>query len=149
MSPAPSWRRRRQLDRLKEEVPIQIEIARRTLASAQAEHAKAVEVQRLTKDEVDRSIDEANAALAAAKADQTLAQIEYDRYTNLFKDDAATKQRRSRRRGPATTRTPRSTWPTPNSPWRRPNAARTTSPSATWRPPSPRRRRRTRMWTWP
>ena len=82
-----------QLNRLKEEVPIQIEIARRTLASARAEHAKAVEVQRLTKDEVDRSIDEANAALAAAKADQTLAQIEYDRYTNLFKDDAATKQR--------------------------------------------------------
>jgi membrane fusion protein (multidrug efflux system) len=82
-----------QLDRLKEEVPIQIEIARRVLAAAQAEHAKAVEVQRLTKDEVDRSIDEANAALAAAKADQTLAQIEYDRYTNLFQVDAATKQK--------------------------------------------------------
>src|SRR5262249_51944408 len=82
-----------QLDRLKEEVPIQIEIARRALAAAHADHAKAVEVQRLTKEEVDRSIDEANAALAAAKADQTLAQIEYDRYTNLFKVDAATKQK--------------------------------------------------------
>ena len=82
-----------QLDRLKEEVPVQIEIARRTLASAQAEHKKAVEAQRLTKDEVDRSIDQANAALAAAKADQTLAQLEYDRYTNLFKSDAATKQK--------------------------------------------------------
>ena len=82
-----------QLDRLKEEVPVQIEIARRTLASAEAEQAKAAEVQRLTKDEVDKSIDEARAALAAAKADQTLAQIEYDRYTNLFKDDAATKQK--------------------------------------------------------
>ena len=73
-------------------MPIQIEIARRTLASAQADYAKAKEVQQLTRDEVDRSIDEADAALAAAKADQTLAQIEYDRYTNLFKDDAATKQ---------------------------------------------------------
>jgi membrane fusion protein (multidrug efflux system) len=82
-----------QLDRLKEEVPIQIEVARRALASAQAEHAKAVEVQRLTRDEVDRSIDQAIAALAAARADQTLAQLEYDRYTNLFKDDAATKQK--------------------------------------------------------
>ena len=55
------------LDRLKEEVPIQIEIARRTLASAKAEHAKAVEAHELTKDEVDKSIDEANAALAAAE----------------------------------------------------------------------------------
>ena len=81
------------LDRLQEEVPIQIEIARRTLASAKAEHAKAVEAHELTKDEVDKGIDEANAALAAARADQTLAQIEFDRYTNLFKDDAATKQR--------------------------------------------------------
>ena len=82
-----------QLDRLKEEVPIQIEISRRTLASAQAEYAKAKEVRLLTQDEVDKSIDEARAALAAAEADQTLAQIEYERYTNLFKDDAATKQR--------------------------------------------------------
>jgi membrane fusion protein (multidrug efflux system) len=82
-----------QLDRLKEEVPIQIEIAKRTLAAAKAEHAKAVEAHELTKDEVEKSIDAANAALAAAKADQTLAQIEYDRYMNLFKDDAATKQR--------------------------------------------------------
>ena len=136
-----------QLDRLKEEVPIQIEIARRTLASAQADYAKAKEVQQLTRDEVDRSIDEAGAALAAAKADQTLAQIEYDRYTNLFKDDAATKQRAQQAARRATLPTPRSASPTPNSPWRRRNAARTTSPRATWRPPSPRRRRRTRMWT--
>ena len=84
---------RAQLDRLREEVPIQIAIARRMLASAQAEHAKAEEVQRLTRDEVDRSIDEAAAALVAARADQTLAQAEYERYTNLFKDDAATKQK--------------------------------------------------------
>ncbi len=82
-----------QLDRLREEVPIQIAIAQRMLASAQAEHAKVGEVQRLTRDEVDRSIDEANAAVAAAKADQTLAQVEYDRYTKLLRDDAATKQK--------------------------------------------------------
>ena len=82
-----------QLDRLREEVPIQVAIAQRMLASAQAEHAKVEEVLRLTRDEVDRTIDEANAALAAAKADQTLAQVEYDRYTKLLRDDAATKQK--------------------------------------------------------
>ena len=31
--------------------------------------------------------------MAAAKADQTLAQVEYDRYTKLLRDDAATKQK--------------------------------------------------------
>ncbi|HVS37293.1 MAG TPA: HlyD family secretion protein [Gemmataceae bacterium] len=82
-----------QLDRLKEEVPIQIKIAERTQDAAEAEHKKAKEAQLLTKDEVAKGIDEAKAALAAAQADQTLAQADYDRYTNLFKDEAATKQK--------------------------------------------------------
>jgi membrane fusion protein (multidrug efflux system) len=82
-----------QLDRLKEEVPIQVKIAERTQDAAEAEYRKATEAQQLTKDEVAKGIDQAKAALAAAQADQTLAQADYDRYTNLFKDEAATKQK--------------------------------------------------------
>ncbi len=60
------------LDRLKLEVPIQIEISRRTYAAAQADQARAKEALKLTIDSVDKGVDEAQAGLAAANADLVL-----------------------------------------------------------------------------
>jgi membrane fusion protein, multidrug efflux system len=76
------------LARLKIDVPLQIEIAKRTLAGARADRSKADESQKVTDDEVERGIDEAKAALDAAKADVALAQIEYDRFADLAKQNA-------------------------------------------------------------
>jgi membrane fusion protein (multidrug efflux system) len=50
------------LARLREEVPVQFEIARRTLAAAQADQARAREALKLTEDDVEHGIDEAKAA---------------------------------------------------------------------------------------
>src|SRR5262249_33469073 len=79
--------------RVGEGVQIQIEIARRTLAAAEADQAKAKEALKLTEDEVEKGIDEAKAALAAAKADLVLAEQEYTRYTTLEKEMASTLRR--------------------------------------------------------
>jgi len=76
------------LVRLRLDVPLQIEIAKRNLAVARADQAKAKESLKVTEDEVERGIDEAKAALDAAKADLALAQIEYDRFTDLAKQGA-------------------------------------------------------------
>jgi membrane fusion protein (multidrug efflux system) len=81
------------LARLRLEVPIQIEIARRTLAAARADQAKARESVKLTDDEVEKGIDQARAGLDAAKADFVLAQQEYTRYTNLYKEEAVALKR--------------------------------------------------------
>src|SRR5207248_62715 len=71
------------LARLKMDVPLQIEIAKRTLAAARADGARTEESLKVTEDEVERGIDESKAALDVAKADLALAQIEYDRYSDL------------------------------------------------------------------
>ncbi|OWK38213.1 HlyD family secretion protein [Fimbriiglobus ruber] len=76
------------LARLKLDVPLQIEIARRTRDAARADRAKADESVKVTEDEVERGIEEAKAALDAATADLALAQIEYDRFADLFKQNA-------------------------------------------------------------
>jgi membrane fusion protein (multidrug efflux system) len=76
------------LARLKVDVPLQIEIAKRTLAATRADRARADESLKVTEDEVERGIDEAKAALDAAKADLALAQIEYDRFADLAKQNA-------------------------------------------------------------
>jgi membrane fusion protein (multidrug efflux system) len=81
------------LARLRLEVPIQIEIARRTLAAAQADQAKAQDALKLTEDEVEKGIEQAQAGLDAAKADLVLAQQEYTRYTNLYKVEAVALRR--------------------------------------------------------
>jgi membrane fusion protein (multidrug efflux system) len=81
------------LVRLRHEVPIQIEIARRALAAALADQAKAREAVKLTEDEVEKGIDQARAALEAAKADFVLAQQEYTRFTNLYKEEAVALRR--------------------------------------------------------
>ena len=57
----------------RKEVPIQVEIARRTFAAAEADRSKAEESVRLTRDDVDKGIDEARAEVKAARASLTLA----------------------------------------------------------------------------
>ena len=76
------------LDRLKLEVPIQIEISRRTYAAAQADQGRAKEALKLTIDSVEKGVDEAQAGLAAANADLVLAQEEFTRFSTLYKQDA-------------------------------------------------------------
>jgi membrane fusion protein (multidrug efflux system) len=81
------------LERLRTEIPIQIQIAGRTLAAAQADHAKAEESVKLTRDEVEKAIDEARAGLAAANAELVLAEHEYTRWNNLYRQEATTLRR--------------------------------------------------------
>jgi len=76
------------LARLRLEIPLQIEIARRTLAVAKADEARAQGGLTLTQEEVDHGIEEAQAGLEAATADLLLAQQEYSRFTNLQKEEA-------------------------------------------------------------
>jgi membrane fusion protein (multidrug efflux system) len=76
------------LVRLKIDVPLQIEIAKRTYEASRADRARAAESLKVTEDEVERGIDEAKAALDAAKADLALAEIEYDRFADLYKQNA-------------------------------------------------------------
>jgi membrane fusion protein, multidrug efflux system len=86
-------RQRADVDRVRKEVPIQIEIARRTFAAAGADQAKAEETLKLTRDEVEKGVDEARAALKAAQASLKLAEIEYARFTRLEQQGASTLQR--------------------------------------------------------
>src|SRR5262245_10421034 len=76
------------LAHLRDDVPLQIEISKRAHDAARADRAKADESLKVTEDDVERGIDEAKAALDAAKADLALAQIEYDRFADLAKQDA-------------------------------------------------------------
>jgi membrane fusion protein (multidrug efflux system) len=76
------------LARLRLEVPIQVGIARRSLAAAQADQARARDALKLTEDEVEKGIEEAQAGLESAQADLVLAQQEYTRFTNLQKQEA-------------------------------------------------------------
>ena len=76
------------LARLRVEVPIQIEIAKRTLAAAGADLGRAKESLRYTIDEVEKTIQEARAGLDLAQADLVLAQQEYDRFTALYQREA-------------------------------------------------------------
>jgi membrane fusion protein (multidrug efflux system) len=87
-------RQRADLDRVRKEVPIQVEIARRTLAAAVADRAKAEESLKLTGDDVEKGIDEARAGVKAAQASLTLAELEYTRFTRLEQTGASTLQRR-------------------------------------------------------
>ncbi len=81
------------LAKLNKEVPVQIAIAEKTLAASRIEAAKAEETLKLTTDEVNKTIEEARAALAVAQANETLAKLEFDRWTKLADQDAATKQK--------------------------------------------------------
>jgi membrane fusion protein (multidrug efflux system) len=81
------------LAKLKKEVPLQIDVAKQTLAGARTEEARAKDALRLTTDEVNKTIEEAKAAVELGKANLTLAKQEYDRFTELAAQDAATKRK--------------------------------------------------------
>jgi membrane fusion protein (multidrug efflux system) len=81
------------LVKLKKEVPLQVEVAKQTLAAARTEEARAKDNLKFTTDEVEKGIDEAKAAVALAKADLTLAKQEFDRFTTLAAQDATTKRK--------------------------------------------------------
>jgi membrane fusion protein, multidrug efflux system len=78
------------LAKLKKEVPLQIDVARQTLAGARTEEARAKESLKFTTDEVNKTIDEAKAAVELGKANLTLAKQEFDRFTELAAQDATT-----------------------------------------------------------
>lgn len=81
------------LVKLKKEVPLQIDVAKQTLVGAKTEESRARDSLKLTTDEVVKSIDEAHAAVELAKANLTLAKQEYDRFTELARQDASTTRR--------------------------------------------------------
>src|SRR5204862_6004792 len=78
------------LAKLKKEVPLQIDVAKQTLAGARTEEARANDALKLTTDEVIKTIEEAQAAVGVAKANSVLAKQEYDRWTVLAAQDATT-----------------------------------------------------------
>jgi membrane fusion protein (multidrug efflux system) len=81
------------LKKLEKEVPLQIDVAEQTLAAAITEKTRAENALKLTKAEVETSFDEATAAVKVAEANLTLARQEYDRFTELAAQDAATKRK--------------------------------------------------------
>jgi membrane fusion protein (multidrug efflux system) len=78
------------LRKLKNEVREQIAIAEQTRDAAKVENKRASDNMQLTKDEVYKTIDEAKAAVAVAKANAVLAKQEYDRWLVLAKQQAST-----------------------------------------------------------
>jgi membrane fusion protein (multidrug efflux system) len=78
------------LVRLRREVPIQIEMARRALETAIAGRSKAESSVVLTEDDVEKGIDEARAAMKAARADLLMAQQDRQRYVSLRSTGAVT-----------------------------------------------------------
>jgi membrane fusion protein (multidrug efflux system) len=87
-------RQRADLDLVRKEVPIQIEIARRTFAAAAADRVKAEKSLKWTEDEVEKGIDEARAGVKAARASLTLAELEYTRFTRLEQQGASPPRQR-------------------------------------------------------
>jgi membrane fusion protein (multidrug efflux system) len=81
------------LTKLKKDVPLQIDVAKETLAGARAEEARAKDALKLTTDEVHKTIEEAEAAVGVAKANSLLAKQEYDRWTKLAAQDATTERK--------------------------------------------------------
>jgi membrane fusion protein (multidrug efflux system) len=81
------------LERIRKEVPIQVAIARKTLAASEVDRAKAEQALTLTRDEVEKGIEEARANVKAARASLTLAEIEYGRFSRLAEQGASTKER--------------------------------------------------------
>jgi membrane fusion protein (multidrug efflux system) len=86
-------REKAELERVRKEVPIQVELARRTLAAATIDRGKAEEGLKLTGDGVEKDIEEARAGVKAAKASLTLAELEHGRFSRLTQQGASTQER--------------------------------------------------------
>src|SRR5262245_13820418 len=81
------------LAKLKKEVPLQIDVAKETLAGARTEEARANDNLKLTTNEVNKSIEESQAAVTLSKANHTLAKQEFDRFMALAAQDATTQRK--------------------------------------------------------
>lgn len=86
-------REKAELERVRKEVPIQVELARRTLEAATIDRGKAQEGLKLTRDGVEKDIEEARAGVKAAKASLTLAEQEFGRFSRLAQQGASTQER--------------------------------------------------------
>lgn len=128
-------RQQASLVRIKAEVPIQIEIAKRTLAAAQADEARTKEALRLTTDEVEHGISEAKAGLELAQANLVMAQQDYQRFGRLYKEKVETLQRFQETTQSRDVAQGRRGWRLRSSPAPRPIGRRSTSPGATWSRP--------------
>ena len=94
MRPGPTWSARR---------PTWSGSARRSRSRSRSpgepwprpttDRAKAEEALKLTRDEVEKDIDEARAGVKAARASLTLAELEYGRFSRLTEQGASTKER--------------------------------------------------------
>ena len=73
---------------------------------------------RLTRDDVEKGIDEARAGVKAAQASLTLAELEYGRFTRLAQQEASTTQRQQQVTQTRDSAKRSSTWPRLGSPRR-------------------------------
>src|SRR5262249_50161042 len=80
------------LELLQAQVPREIELARRALASAKADQARDEETLQFTTEDVEKGIHEARSELEAAHARLDLAEKDHTRYTTLFAKEAATQR---------------------------------------------------------
>ena len=94
------------LERLRVQVPREIEVAERALAAAKAEQSGEEKTLQFTVEDVEKGIHEARSDLEAARARFDLAEKDHTRYAALFASEA-TPRSGSRRRRPARTRLPR------------------------------------------
>ncbi|MBY0525229.1 MAG: HlyD family secretion protein [Gemmataceae bacterium] len=74
------------LDRLRKEVPRRVAIAEKEFAVAKADNAKAKHHLELTKQDVEKIIEEAKNAVAAARAVVVQADEDYKRYAKLYQE---------------------------------------------------------------
>lgn len=81
------------LVRLQAEVPVEVAVAKSALAAAQAEEGRDGESLKFTTADVEKAIDEAQAALEASRAALTLAEEEYRRFSTLFRESAVPERR--------------------------------------------------------
>lgn len=86
-------RQKADIERVRKEVPIQIELARRTLAAATIDHGKAEQGLKLTREGAEQDIEEARAGVKAARASLTLAELEFGRFSRLAQQGASTQER--------------------------------------------------------
>jgi membrane fusion protein (multidrug efflux system) len=80
------------LERLRAEVPRDIEVAERALAAAKAEQARDEKTLQFTSEDTEKGIHEARSDLDAARARLVLAEADDRRYATLFAKEAATER---------------------------------------------------------
>ncbi len=80
------------LERLRAQVPREIEVAERALAAAKAEQSGEEKTLQFTVEDVEKGIHEARSDLEAARARFDLAEKDHNRYAALFASEAATQR---------------------------------------------------------